>query len=193
MLIANTLASAYNAVYYIVENYPLLAHYEKVKLFMSNEAPLVFSIIEICFAIPAIIYFFGLVRSQPKRSGALALASLFPIAWCAICLIRVYFDNTALQVSPNKIISELAFLSAMIYFLSEARAQLGTIKHRLYLASSVIAPVLLTTSAVPNLLCAKELSISASDNYMRYAVCLVFALFIWARLFAYAKSDGTNE
>lgn len=193
MLIANTFVSAYNAIHYIVENYYLLAGYDKVKLFMTNEAALVFSIIEICFAIPSIIYFIGLVRSQTKRTGVLALSSLFPIARCAICLIRVYFDNTALQVSPNKIMCELAFLAAMIYFLAEARSQLGTVNHKVYLASAGIAPVLLTTSAIPNLLFAKELSISASDNSMRYAICAVFALFIWARLFAYTKSNNTDE
>lgn len=193
MLIANTLISAYHTIYYIVENHAILAEYDKLKLFMTDEAPLVFSIIEICFAIPAIIYFIGLVGSQTKRTGVLALTSLSPIAWCALCLIRVYFDNSALQVSPNKIMSELAFLAAMIYFLSEARAQLGTINHKIYLASAGIAPVLLTTSAVPNILFSRELSISTTDNSMRYAICAVFALFIWARLFAYAKNDNTNE
>ncbi len=193
MLIANTLVSAYDAIYYIVENYTILSGYDKLKLFMTNEASLVFSIIEVCFAIPAIIYFIGLAGSQTKRTGTLALTSLSPIAWCAVCLIRVYFDNSALQVSPNKIMSELAFMVAMIYFLSEARTQLGTVNHKVYLVTASIAPVLLTTSAIPNILFAKELSISVSDSSMRYAICAVFALFIWARLFAYVKSDDANE
>lgn len=174
MLIAN----AAMTIYYIVVN---------------RATPTTFDILELCFSLPAILYFLGLVRSQRKQSAPLALMSMFAIAWCAVCLIRVYFDNTVLQVSPNKIMSEVTFLSAMVYFLSEARAQLGIINHKLYLASAITAPVLLLTSAVPNLLFPKELSIGESDNFMHYAVCVALAIFIWARLFAYAKCEDTNE
>ena len=193
MLTASTLINAYNAVYYIVENYSFLMQYEKANTFMSNEAPLIFSIIEICFAIPSIVYFLELAFSQAKRAPLLALTSFAPIAWCALCLVRIYFDSTALMVSPNKIISELTLLATMIYFLSEVRFHIGTASHKVYLASALTAPILLITSAVPNLLFAKELSISQTDNSMVYAIYLVFALFIWARLFAYAKNDSTNE
>lgn len=174
MLIANAGAS----IYYIVRNLSL---------------PSTFDILELCFSPLAIVYFIGLARSQRKQRAPLALMSMFVIALCAVCLIRVYFDNSALQVSPNKIMNELAFLSAMIYFLSEARAQLGILKHRLYLASALTAPVLLLSSAVPNLLFPRELSIGESDNFMHYAVCVALAIFIWARLYAYAKYKDTNE
>ncbi len=174
MLIANVGM----AIYYIVVN---------------RATPTTFDILELCFSLPAILYFLGLVRSERKSSAPLALMSMFAIAWCAVCLIRVYFDNSVLQVSPNKIMNEVAFLAAMVYFLSEARAQLGIMKHRLYLASAITAPVLLLTSAVPNLLFPRELSIGESDNFMHYAVCVALAIFIWARLYAYAKSEDTKE
>lgn len=174
MLIAN----AGVAIYYIVRN---------------GASPDTFDILELCFSPLAILFFLGLVRSDTKPKASLALMSMFVIAWCAVCLIRIYFDNSVLQVSPNKIMSELAMLSTMIYFLSEARAQLGIIKHRFYLASALVTPVLLMTAAVPNLLFPNELSIGTSDSFLRYAVCTSLAIFIWARLFAYAKSEETNQ
>lgn len=172
------IADVFMALYYIV----------------VNRTPLTtFDILELCFSVPAVLYFLGLVRSQTKRSTALALTSLFPTAWCAVCLIRIYFDNSVLQVSPNKIMGELALLSAMIYLLSESRAQLGTMKHKLYLAAATAAPVLLFTSAVPNLLFPNQISIGESDDFIRYAIEVALALFIWARLFAYAKRKQTNQ
>ncbi len=152
-----------------------------------------FDILEMCFAVPSAIYFLGLVRTHAKRSVPLMLTSFFPIAWCAVCLIRIYFDTTILQVSPNKIFGEIALLAAMIYFLSESRTQIGTLSHKLYLASATAAPVLLLTSAIPNLFFSSRLSVGASDNFMRYAIDAAFALFIWARLAAYTAANNTNE
>ncbi len=158
----------------------------------SEASPATFDIFEICFCIPTIIYFLVLAKDAEKRSAPIAFLSFFPIAWCAVCLIRIYFDTTALNTSPNKIIGEIALLAAMLYFLTESRSKLGIVSHRFYLASSTVAPILLMTSAIPNLVLADRLSISASDHYLRYAIDAVFALFIWARLAAYAK-DSSNK
>ncbi len=153
----------------------------------SNTEPAIFDILEMCFSVPAIVFFLALALTTKSRTAALALTSLFPTAWCATCLIRIYFDNSVLMTSPNKILGELALLAAMLYFLVEARNQLGMTSHRFYLAAASAAPILLFTSAVPNLLFSDKLSIGTSDSYMRYAIEAVFALFIWARLAAYAK------
>ena len=152
-----------------------------------------FDTLELCFSVPAIFYFLGLVRSQEKRSVPLVLLSFFPTAWCSVCLIRIYFDSSILQISPNKIIGEVALLAAMIYFLSESRSQLGVINHKVYLAMAAVAPALLLTSSLPNLLCGDRLSIGTSDNFMRYAIDAVFALFIYARLAAYARKSIPAE
>lgn len=172
------LAELFLSLYYIVVN---------------NTSASTFDILELCFSAPAILYFLGLVRSQDKRSTLMMLTSFFPTAWCAVCLIRIYFDTTILQTSPNKIVGEVALLAAMLYFLSESRSQLGIVNHKVYLAVAAVAPVLLLTSAVPNLLFADRLSIGISDNFMRYAIDAVFALFIYARLASYARTKVPSE
>lgn len=159
----------------------------------SSIEPALFDILEMCFSVPATVFFLALIRTVKKRSAALALTSFFPTAWCAVCLIRIYFDNSVLMTSPNKILGELALLAAMLYFLAEARNQLGIASDRFYLAAASAAPVLLLTSAVPNLLFSDKLSIGTSDSYMRYAIEAVFAIFIWARLAAYAKNPEATD
>lgn len=157
------------------------------KILTAKTEPSTFDIVEICFAVPALIYFIGLITSHGRKSAALMLTSLFPTAWCAVCLIRIYFDVSVLQTSPNKILGEIALLSAMFYFLSESRVQLGKHSSKLHIAAASIAPILLLSSAVPNLLFSRLLSIGLSDDFMRYAIDAVFALFMWSRLGAYAK------
>lgn len=150
----------------------------------------VFDIFEIVFSVPAIVYFIMLPMKKP--SASLAAASFAPIAWCAVNLIRIYFDNSQLMTSPNKTLNEIALLFAMLYFLNESRNLIGTFSKRFFLASAFVASVMLLTAAIPNLFLADLLSIGESDNFMTYAVCAVFGLFILGRLFAYAKGN-TNK
>ncbi len=170
-----------------------LSLYNIYKTVVSETSPSVLDILEICFLLPAIFYFFGLTRGNSSRTLALTLTSYFPTAWCAVSLIKVYFDNTVLMTSPNKIINEVALLSAMVYFLGESRIQLSTISHKLYLFTASAAPVLLTVSAIPNLFMADKISLGKSDSTVLYAIEIVFALFMWARLAAYAKRTDLRE
>jgi len=144
-----------------------------------------FTILEIVFAIPALIFFFGLIKKGAVRSNALAFASFGPIAWCAVCLIRVYFDNALLHTSPTKTFAELALLAAMICLLSESRFQLGIVSHRFYLASALCAPIFLLTDAIPGIILSGRLLIGSSVTLFHCVVEAVLALFIYARLAAY--------
>ena len=166
----------------------------KLSKSFNIRAPITFDTLELVFCIPAIIFFASFLFNM-KKPTARAFLSFFPIAWCATCLIRIYFDTTALNTSPNKIIGEIALLSAMLYFLTESRFLIGIVSHRFYLAIATVAPILLITSAIPNIFLSNMLSISNSDEFIRYAVDLAFAVFIWLRLASYvcdkrAPSEG---
>lgn len=152
-----------------------------------------FDMFEIVFAVISIIYMVGIALRSDKPSGALALSSFAPIGWCAVCLISVYFDTKLLMTSPNKVIGLISFLAAMIYFLCEARLQTGKVSHRFYLAAATVAPILLFTSSVPNLICREVLYKGPSDDFMHYAVEAGLGLFIYARLISYSRTQkGTN-
>ncbi|MBQ8509306.1 MAG: hypothetical protein IJ493_05290 [Clostridia bacterium] len=148
----------------------------------------IYDILMIAFSLPAIVFFFGLIRSGKRRTPAMVFMSFFPTAWCAIYLIQVYFDSSALITSPNRIFNQLALLAAMAAFLMESRFLLGTVKKPVYLAIASVTPVLLLTSAVPNLVLSDRLFIGSSDNFLCYAVEAAFALFFYARLWSFAHS-----
>lgn len=159
----------------------------------SEEKPSTFDILEILFCIPAAIFFLTFLLNKAKNSALRIFFSFFPTAWCTVCLIRVYFDTTALNTSPNKTLCEIALLAAMLYFLNESRSLLGIFSHRFYLAAATVAPVLLFSSSIPNLLFPTKLFISESDSFLRYTINAAFALFIWIRYAAYVKSPKESD
>lgn len=148
-----------------------------------------FSIIEMCFSVPAIVYFVFIALKPEKRSTAAAFTSFFPTAWCAICLIRIYFDSSLLMTSPENILSQMALLAAMLFFLSESRMQVSNFKDKFFLAAASAAPVLLITHAVPDLLFADKLLIGESGSILRCAAEAALALFMYARLVSYIKNN----
>ncbi len=159
------------------------------KITTAALSPTKFDVLEICFALPAIIYFLSVAFKPTCRATALAFTSLFPIAWCAVCLIRIYFDEKILMTSPDRILGQIALLSAMIFFLSEARIRVSNFSGRLFTVSASVTPVLLLTHAIPNLLFASRLSIGESYSTVRCAVEIGFALFAYARLALYNNKE----
>ncbi len=150
------------------------------------------SLLPLIVAIPAVIYLLSFAKETKNRT-ALALLSLFPIICIAIAMIEVYFDMTTLNTSPNKILAELSSLAAMAALLTEPRCLLEKPAGRLLLGAAPVAVVLLTTSAVPNLLFPGRLAIGATDSFLSYAIQLGFALFLLARLYSFAKTPELLE
>ncbi len=165
MLGANTLLSLFNVV--------------------SNGSAGVYDILDICFAIVAMLFFFGLIKKNDAPSTALAFVSLCPIAWCSVNLIRIYFDSTLLHTSSIKTFSLIALLGAMLYFLNEARMQLSIMSHRFFLSTALTAPILLITNAVPNLILGDKLTLSKSGAVLLSFIEIAFSIFIYCRLYAY--------
>lgn len=147
-----------------------------------------FDYLEIVFAFASVIYFIGLALKKKERSPVLAVASVFPTCWCIVCLVGLYFDTGILMTSPNKILGLVSLLAAMIYFLCEIRFQTANVSHRLYLAAASVCPLLLLTSALPNVICFNRLAVGSSDDLLRYATEVSLGLFVYARLFAYVRS-----
>lgn len=167
------LASLFISLYYIVvQKSPVLA----------------FDAVELLISFPTIIFFLRAGVSKTKNSVLTAFLSFCPILWSTVCVIRVYFDSSILMTSPNRIMNQIAFIAAMLYFLTESRIHLGISNNRFHVATAAVTPILLLTSAVPNLVCAKLLSIGESDSFMKYAVQAAMALFIYCRLFSYGKN-----
>ena len=163
MLAASTLLS----LYYILIRHRTASIYDWLMIIAS---------------IPAIIFFLATIKTKLNSPAAQIFMSFFPVAWCAVLLIRVYFDTSLLITNPHKTLHQLALLAAMVYFLNESRFLLGRTNNRLFLASSAIAPLLLLSSSLPALILPERLLIGSSDSYIDYAVECALAVFILSRL-----------
>lgn len=150
-----------------------------------------FTILKIAASIPAVIFFFSLIKTNIKPTPALAVMSLFPTVWFAVDLIEVYFDKSLLITSPAKNFHQLALLSIMLYFLCESRFILGRPIGKLFFTMSSIAPILVFTSSIPAMLFSDKLMIGDTDNFITYAVELAASLFILSRSFTFLKAPGT--
>ena len=143
-------------------------------------------------SIPAVIFFLSLIKTKLNSRAALTLTSFFPIVWCAVLLIRVYFDTSLLITNPHKTLHQLALLAAMVYFLNESRFLLSKNNRPLFLAASATAPILLLSSALPALILPDLLLIGSSDSFIDYAVECALAVFILSRLFCAGASRPEN-
>ena len=148
-----------------------------------------FDILEIIFCIPSTTYFITTAVKPRIKSTPIILTSMFPIAWCALYLIRIYFDKELLMTDPGRILKQVALLAAMIALLTETRVRLGIFSHRFFLASSSAAAVLLLTSAVPDLLFSDELMLGMSDSFMNVILRLAFSLLFCSRIASYLLSS----
>ncbi len=158
----------------------------------ASSARPIFEILELAFALASSIFFMGTTFKPQLKSLGISLTSLFPVAWFAICLIRIYFDNDLLMTDPGRILRQIAFLAAMVACLCEPRERLGIFNHRFFLAASTAAPVILLASAVPEIVYSKKLMLGTSDSTVRSLICIVIAFHLISKLHTY-QATCTNE
>lgn len=156
----------------------------------STEKVPVIDILGIAAAIPSAIFFFLLATQKEERSTPIAITSLFPPIWCAICVMQIYFDTTVLINSPNKILGEFSLILAMLFFLMESRNQIGISKGGFYLAAAVTAPILLLSSAVPNLICRDKFE-SDALSMIHCVTYIAIALFMYSRFLSSYRESNT--
>lgn len=126
----------------------------------------------------AVYFVAGAVFMIRRRSMLRSDFGLIVLVFFCIYIATVYFD-TALPINaPNKIVDEMAYLSAALFFLYETRLSLNREKWRSYIAFGLIAMLLCAYSSVPSLILyfieGKTVSYTVFENL------LTIALFIFA-------------
>ena len=152
-----------------------------------------FIMLELAFALVSAVYIIGSAARPNNNSPFVVLTALTPIAFCAVCLVSVYFDSELLMTDPGRILRQVAFLSAMLAFLSCPREKLGIFSHKLFLASTTVAPIMLLASAVPDMLFRNKLLLGSYDTTARSLVCIGIALYFIERLYVYAAADVSDS
>lgn len=103
-------------------------------------------------AVFAAVYYISVTFSGKKRPKAVQYLSFTPALWTLVYLLSLYFDQSILMNSPNKVFHQVAFVALMLYQLYEIRANLGIAKKEWQFAFANAAFLLLVTAYLPDLL-----------------------------------------
>lgn len=129
------------------------------------------------------LFFFARVFAKKSNKGVLAILAFFPIVWSLATLVAQYFDMTILITSPNRAYHQIALLALAAFALTEIRELIGFDNNRLYSSLAGCAGILLSVSALPNLVCPQILAAGETYSVLTYLVEFIFALYCIVRLF----------
>lgn len=170
--------------------FPLLLKYVSANMssfILSLMAPMA------CLAVG----YFILTACVLKRSSSLrAFFGTANVLFLAFYTSYLYFDTTTLaRNAPNKIVDQMAFLFAALFFLYEIRISLGREKWNLYMAFGFIAAVLTAYSSIPSLTVYFINGEIISNNIQENVLSFALFVFIISRitLAAFLKEDKESE
>ena len=150
---------------------------------LTNPSTLL-SLVAFILSIIAIGYFFFNVYTTESKTEVRAAFAVGIIAFFAIYAMLIYFDTSLPLNSNGKIINQMAYLFAAMFFLYEARISLGREMWRSYSAFALAAAALSAYSSIPALITyyvkgyvifgTQRGAFTSIEEYM-----LTFALFIY--------------
>ena len=134
------------------------------------------------FAVCSAVHFSLTATIENRTNASRAAFGLCTVIFLALYAAYIYFDTNLPINAPSKIIDEMAYLFAAVFFLYETRLSLGREKWRAYIAFGFVASLLTAYSAIPSLVVyfAKDsfLSLSIYESLLTLALFL----FITARI-----------
>ena len=131
-------------------------------------------------------------KNDSIYKSAFSLSIVFFLALYALLL---YFDkNEHPTNSPNRFVDEMAYLSAALFFLFEARIPLGRTKWRGYVAFGLVATLLCTYSSIPAIILyfAKG-GYTVSESIIESILTLTLAVYILSRILKYKRLIPDTE
>ena len=145
------------------------------------------------FAILSIVHFFLNAFLAESKTNLRAYFSLCTVLFLGLYATFLYFNNDLPINAPNKIVDQMAYLFASIFFLYETRISLGREKWRGYVSFGLIAAMLTAYSSIPALIVyfakGKVISASIEENVLSFALFI----FILARLCLTSTLPETRE
>ena len=152
----------------------------KISSSINSINPLVKPISIVCaiLAILSALYFAVSTLWIKRRSMKRADLGLVTLVFICCYVAYLYFDTTLPINAPNKIVDQMAYLGAALFFLYETRLSLGREKWRSYIAFGFIAALLLAYSSIPSLIVYFVNGNVISNSI--YESVLSFALFFFA-------------
>ena len=131
-----------------------------------------------------------------RTSSARAFFGITNVLFLAFYSSYLYFDTATLaRNAPNKIVDQMAFIFAALFFLYEIRISLGREKWNLYMAFGFIAASLTAYSSIPSLVVYFVNGKTISNNIQENVLSFALFVFIISRisLAAFLKEDKESE
>lgn len=133
-------------------------------------------------AFPTVIYFILNSVSSERASNARAVSGIATVICFALYTSYLYFDTALTINNPNKIIDEMAFLLAALFFLYETRISISRESWNLYFVTGAIASSVGLYSSVPAIIATVIRDKAISESLEENVLILTVAVFIFARL-----------
>ncbi len=130
-----------------------------------------------------------------RHTGVRAWFSLATVAFLAVYAAFLYFNTSTPLNSHNKIIEEMAYLFAAIFFLYESRISLGREMWRPYIAFGMLAMLLTAYASLPAIITYLVRGELLSSTFESAVFLLSLAIFISARLLTLVSApyDGISK
>ena len=162
----------------------------------AGKVPELISIFELIIAILAmlsVLYLVLCASDRERHSQKRAMLGLCATVFFAAYATYLYFDSTLPINAPNKLIDQMAYLFAAIFFLFETRISLGRELWRPYVASGLIAATLCIYASLPSLIVYLAKGFLVSNSVFDFALTLSVALYAVARIVQYGMLKKDEE
>lgn len=141
------------------------------------------SILSAILALLSVGSFFLSVFIEKKNDSYKAMFSLSIVLFLALYAAILFFNKQVHPTnSPNKIVDQMAYVSASVFFLYESRIPLGRERWRPYVTFGLIATLLTAYSAVPSLIVYAVNGYLVSDSIIESVLSLAISVFIFSKV-----------
>lgn len=151
----------------------------------------------VTLAVVSVVAIFLMIFLSKNESTAKTLMCLGIVLYLCAYSAYLYFNRSVHPTnSPNKVIDQLAYLFAAMFFLFETRITLGRAAWRPYVSLGFMASLLTAYSAIPALLVYIGSGYILSDTIYETAVTLALCIFITSRVLLTKRlysSEGCRE
>ena len=140
------------------------------------------ALVSAAVALVSVVHLFLNVFFEERHNVMRAGFAIATVVFLSLYASYLYFNNELPLNAPNKIVDQMSFLFAALFFLYEARISLGREKWKGYSAFGMIALCLCAYSALPSLIAyfvdKSAISVSVEDNMLT----LSLFVYIFSRL-----------
>ncbi len=147
----------------------------------------------VILAIFAVAHFILTAMLTDRESNSRAAFGLANVLFLALYTSYLYFDTELPMNAPNKIVDQMAFLFAALFFLYEIRISLKREVWNLYIAFGFIAATLTAYSSIPSLIFYFTNKTPISNSIYENILCFCLFIFILSRLILASKLKEDKE